>query len=503
MDRKNNRGKICIPAAAKTAAELVELAERARELADVVEIRFDHLDTGEIPAARAAIAKKITSPVITTFRSKEQGGPKDLSMEERKAFWNSHPATLYCDIEEDIFADTAAAECGMRICSFHDFEGGCDIGEVAERLAATDAGILKIAVQTDSVTDAIPLWHFLKKAVADGREAIPVAMGEAGKWTRILGPAHGAFLTFASLETGSETAPGQISARDMIDTFRVKELRKETEVFGIIAGNTSYSTSPWMHNAAFKHTGMDRVFVPLQIRDPGEFISRMVRPSTRELDLNFGGFSVTNPHKQEIIKYLDEIDPTAKAIGAVNTIKVESGRLHGWNTDAFGFIAPLLNILGDIKGSRAAVIGAGGAARACVHSLIGEGSEVTVFARDESKARKFTNEFGVSAEKLTRGETDLNGIDIVVNATPLGTKGEFESQTIADAEQLRGVGLVYDLVYNPFETQLLKEAKKAGVHSIGGMEMVIAQGGRQFEIWTGKPAPIGVMEKAVRARLGI
>src|SRR5262249_54836428 len=156
---------------------------------------------------------------------------------------------------------------------------------------------------------------------------------------RILGLAHGAYLTYASLESGSETAPGQISAEDMKNVFRVKELDESTDVYGIIAGDTSYTMSPYVHNAAFKAAGVNAVFVPLQVSDLDEFIRRMVRPETREIELNFKGFSVTNPHKQAIVRHLDFLYETARNTGAVNTISIENGKLYGHNTDADGFLS--------------------------------------------------------------------------------------------------------------------------------------------------------------------
>ncbi|NOT47926.1 MAG: shikimate dehydrogenase, partial [Acidobacteria bacterium] len=308
------------------------------------------------------------------------------------------------------------------------------------------------------------------------------------------------FMTYASPETGSEAAPGQIPARDLIDVFRVKELDRETEVFGIVAGNSSYSISPWMHNAAFKTAGMNRVFIPLQVADLDEFIRRMVRKETREVELNFKGFSVTNPHKQTMLQYVDEIDETVAKIGAVNTVKIEDNKLFGYNTDAPGFILPLKKAVGDLKGSRVSVVGAGGAARACVYSLLNEGAEVTLLARDPKKASVLAEEFGIAVKEISDERFDT---DILVNTTPLGTKGDNENATIARAERLDGLKLVYDLVYNPLETLLIKEAAAVSVPAIGGLKMLIAQGARQFEIWTGAEAPVTEMTAAVKKKLDL
>ena len=298
---------------------------------------------------------------------------------------------------------------------------------------------------------------------------------------------------------GIETAPGQIPADDLRDVFRVRELDQDTAVYGVIAGDTSYSLSPYMHNAVFKRNGLNSVFIPLQVRDLDAFMRRMVKDGSREVDLNFCGFSVTNPHKQAIMKYLDEVDETARNIGAVNTVKVDNGNLRGYNTDAPGFISALQNAFVELNGARAIVAGAGGAARACVYALKSQGVDVTVAARDRSKAEALADEFQVRALELGSG----NGLetDILVNATPLGTRGGGESATIATSDELRDIKLVYDLVYNPAKTRLLREAEAAGANTLGGIEMLVAQGAEQFRIWTGGDAPLDVMSAAITKRL--
>jgi 3-dehydroquinate dehydratase/shikimate dehydrogenase len=290
----------------------------------------------------------------------------------------------------------------------------------------------------------------------------------------------------------------------MIDVFCVKELDKQTEVYGIIAGDTTYTMSPYIHNAAFKAEGINAVFVPFQVTDVEAFMTRMVHPETREVEINLRGFSVTNPHKQTIINYLDHVDEAAAKIGAVNTIKIVDGKLHGFNTDAKGFIHPLKNEY-EMKAVHAAVIGAGGAARSCIYALKHAGADVTVFARDAEKAATLSQDFGISVKNLENGNskpaTSFSEFDIVVNSTPVGTRGENINETVATAEQLKGVKIVYDLVYNPSETRLLHEAKSVGAKTIGGFDMLIAQAEEQFRIWTGREAPAAEMAVAAKKRL--
>ena len=500
-----NNGSICVSVCGSTADEVLAQVERGHAMADIVEIRFDCVDAEEIPLLVDRLAR-ISTPLLLTFRPAEQGGRRTLTFTERLKFWEHvlwklDGTEFLIDHEFDLDLPLDL-DPKRTIISQHDFQsaGASSLIAQFDALANITGKTVKIAVTANRITDSIEVWKLLKHAESTGKDLIPIAMGEAGKWTRILALAHGAPMVYASLDSGRETGPGQISATDLRDVFRVKELDTATDIIGIIAADTSYSLSPYMHNAAFKQTGLNSVFVPLQVEDLDTFIRRMVDPRTREIELNFTGFSVTNPYKQTVMNYLGKIDPTAETIGAVNTIKIEEGKFIGFNTDAPGFIKPLRDAIGDLTGARVAVVGAGGAARACVYSLKKEGADVTVVSRDITKASSFARDFGVNTDLLTTDHRPLN-TDVLVNATPLGTKGEKENDTIATAEQLRGVQLVYDLVYNPTETRLIREARMAGVPTINGLDMLIAQGAKQFEIWTGREAPVGAMREAVEKRL--
>ncbi len=506
-----NNGKICISVCAETADELIEQIKRADILADVIEIRFDCLneDGFEQIVYSPTELQNYRGITLTTFRPSEEGGKKNLSYKDREEFWIDSPIfefTDWADLENDFSENKINMIWGKVfkkiIKSKHFFNQSPEnLIETYKSLLQEEPDVVKIAVQTDDITDAIPIWKLLERAKSENRQIIPIAMGEGGKWTRILGLAHGAFMTYAALDAGRETAPGQVSARDLVEVYRAKELDETTEVYGILGSNTSVSMSPYMHNAAFKFYGLNSVFVPLQTHDLDEFIRRMVKPETREIELNFKGFSVTIPHKQSIIKHLDFIDETAKSIGAVNTVKIIDGKLHGYNTDAQGFIEPLLNSYGDLNGAKVAILGAGGAARACVYALKQSGAEVTIFARDIKKAESLAEDFKFQISNFKSEGEDYSEFDILVNTTPLGMKGKDEGVTPVSAEQLKGLHLVYDLVYTPFKTQLMNEADIAEVPKIGGLAMLIAQAMEQQKIWTRKDAPMKEMSRAVLERL--
>jgi len=374
-----------------------------------------------------------------------------------------------------------------------------DLSQVYEALRSTPARILKIAVQAHDATDCLPVFQILERALKDGREMIAISMGTAGLATRVLGPSRGAFLTYAALENETGTAPGQISARELKRVYRIEKIDRQTQIFGLIGLPVCHSISPLMHNAAFEATGMNAVCLPFEVRDVKAFIERMIHPRTRELEWDLRGLSITAPHKSAVMDELDWIDPAAEGIGAVNTVVVEDGGLHGYNTDARGLIDPLIQKFGELLGARCAVLGAGGAARAALCGLSQEGAELTLFARDTTKAKVLAEKFDTALETL--GKAGFDGFDVVINTTPLGTAGKFEAETPATSHQLRGAHLAYDLVYNPTDTLFLREASEAGCETLGGLSMLIAQAAEQFKLWTGAAASEGVMYEAAEQAL--
>lgn len=507
-----NNGKICVSVCAETVDEFIEKIEQAAEVGDLIELRFDCLMEpldAKILGAINKTGKSFNGILLATFRPKFEGGKVDLTRKEREEFWiNSHVFEFadWADLEKDISEEKINRFWGKAfkkiVKSHHNFtEQDENLNKIFETLTSNKEDIAKIAVKTNEIADSLAVWKLLGKAKSENKELIPIAMGEAGKWTRILGLAFGSPITYASLEDGHETAPGQISAKDMIDVYRVKELNEQTEIYGVVGNPVSHSLSPYMHNASFKHHDLNAVYIPFEVRDLDEFIKRMVKPETREIDWNLRGFSVTIPHKEAIIKHLDFIDEDAKKIGAVNTVKIVDGKLHGFNTDADGFIAPLKNAYGDLANVNAGIIGNGGAARACVHALKKERANVSIFARNMEKAENLAEEFDVDLKDISTLSSEQKTLDIIINTTPLGMIGELENDSPTTFDQLKHLQLAYDLVYNPIETVFLRDAKKANIKTISGIEMFVAQGIKQFELWTELEAHAEHMKEAAINRL--
>ena len=497
---------ICVSICERSLDAVEQAMAGAATAADIVEIRLDCLDQPHILQNSHALndlLKKSQRPTILTYRPAQQGGKRELDTAARRQFWlfNRPASDSFLDIEFDLASDPTRLSAGLSIdwsrviCSHHDFTGvPADLDELYSAMVKTPARVLKIAIKAGDVIDCLPVFRLLERAREDGREMIAIAMGDAGIATRILGPSRGAFLTYASPENEKATAPGQITARDLRDVYRIRKLDRQTEIFGLVGSPVSHSLSPRIHNAAFEATGINAVYIPFEVRDLNAFIRRMVHPQSREIEWNIRGLSVTAPHKLAVLDNLDWIEPPAREIGAVNTILIDGNGLSGYNRDAIGFIGPLVEKLGDLRGLRCAVIGAGGAANAGVWALRNKDAQVTVFGRAPERAASLAKKFDAEFSALDAAQ--FEDFDLVVNATPLGTAGQLQSQTPVAAAQLRGARLAYDLVYNPVETQFLREAREAGCQTLGGMEMLVAQATEQFRLWTGVSAPEGVMRAA-------
>ncbi|MEP6570225.1 MAG: shikimate dehydrogenase [Acidobacteriota bacterium] len=501
--------RVCISLCEQTLIALELAIARAVAESDLIEVRLDCFDPLELETESLAIESAVEcsgAESILTFRPAEQGGRLALDYAARYLFWNSRIAWAsnnFFDIELDVVEGLAssnplpltALDWSRIICSHHDYVGvPANLNEIYRRMAGTPAHVLKIAVQVDDAIECLALFKLLTYASQDGREMIAIAMGSAGIVTRILGPSRGAFLTYASLDDENVTAPGQMSATELRELYRVEKIDRQTQIFGLIGQPVLHSLSPRMHNAAFAATGTNAVYIPFETRDVKGFIKQMVHPQTRELDWNLRGLSVTAPHKSNVMGHLDWIEPAAREIGAVNTIVVEDDALHGYNTDAQGFMEPLAKMYGELRGARCAIIGAGGAARAALWSLKQARASVTIFARDAAKAGDLRDAF--ECEPVPLEAARFEGFDVVVNATPSGTRGQFENEAPATASQLRGARLVYDLVYNPTETRFLLEAREAGCQTLSGLSMLVAQAAAQFKLWTGTMAPTIVMHEA-------
>lgn len=277
-------------------------------------------------------------------------------------------------------------------------------------------------------------------------------------------------------------------------------INRHTQLVGLIGWPVEHSLSPAMHNAAFAALGLNWHYSLLPT-PPGAVKATLTRLKKR----GYRGVNVTVPHKQAVMSYLDEIADSARAIGAVNTIVIQEGRLIGYNTDADGFLAALQEAGFEPAGRRALVLGAGGAARAVVYALARAGCSVAIYNRTVRRAAQLAHHMQNQNLRspvtwvpitATLADLELSGFDLLVNATSVGMWPQSDASPWPDWLPMPSHWTVYDLVYNPLETRLLAQARAAGARAVGGLGMLIHQGALAFKMWTGVTAPIEVMRAA-------
>ncbi|MFP5263393.1 MAG: shikimate dehydrogenase [Blastocatellia bacterium] len=502
---RESRGPVCAVITESTVDAARSAIRRAGRVADLIELRLDYLRDFDFadPASLSPLLKDKPLPVIITCRAAPEGGRQKVDDEIRLRLLveGARRSADYCDIEAASYDDAAkmSPDLSRLIVSYHNFAGTPpDLNAVYDRVTALPAAAYKIVTRANSISDSLAVFRLLDRARIDGRAMIALAMSEPGAMTRIIGPGRGSFLTYASLERGGESAPGQPTCGELRDVFRIHRLTRDTAITGIVGSPVAHSASPVMHNLAFKSLGLDFVYLPFEVDDAGEFFKRFVLPATREIDWRLRGLSVTIPYKTSVAPFLDEIDATAERVGAVNTVVIRDGSVKGYNTDIEGAIRPLERVL-PLDGQSCGVVGAGGAARAVTYGLTRKGARVKIFARDLSKARGLAESFGVPVCPLDSLQS--SDVQIVINTTPAGMRGHSERASPVPPRALRGRLVAYDLIYNPLETQFLKDARAEGCRVIGGLEMLVEQAALQFELWTGEEAPVDLMRRAALERL--
>ncbi len=465
-------------------AELRAARDRV-EGADLVEMR---LDTTRDPDPAAALADRRT-PVIVTCRAQWEGGHFSGSEEQRRRILADALAlgAEYVDVEFRAgFDDLIRSHHGRRlIVSSHDFgDMPADLVTRQRAMRATGAEVVKIAGKASCLSDCLPLLDLARHAKDDGQMVL-IAMGDAGLSTRILAGRYHSAWTYA----GSVRDVGQLSAEALLATYRFRTITERTAVYGLTGSPVSHSVSPAMHNAACAAAGIDAVYLPLPATSADDFL--------RFADaIGIRGASVTIPHKVSLFERADDVDEMTRRIGALNTLKKEGSRWSGRNTDLQGFLNPLaLRGIG-LRDKRVSILGAGGSARSVAIGAGSQGARVTVHARDAARALPVAALAGGVAGTWP---PDADSWDVLVNCTPLG----MHPNTEASPASFKGpaTGLVYDLIYNPVETRLLREARAAGCQTIGGLDMLVEQAIEQFSWWTGVRPEAAPMRAAAMARL--
>jgi 3-dehydroquinate dehydratase/shikimate dehydrogenase len=475
---------------------MLENAEQSVRENHFVEFRLDYLanPAAILPKLKTFLYERGEVTAIATCRRAATGGKfkgtinAELEVLEKAAQVGCH----LIDVELQTAEHMKPAQMkklrsygAALIISHHDFEATRDLDKVFDRILPFQPEFVKIVSTAKTLSDNVAMMRFLDRR-RDEANLIGIVMGDQGTISRVLGLRAGSVFTFAAPQAGAETGPGQIDARTLREAWRIDQIDASTKVYGVAGNPVRHSLSPLMHNIGFRRETVNAVFLPLQTTRVNDLLTLV-----REVPLH--GLAVTMPFKSEIIKHLAKTDALSEKIGACNTVvRSQDGKLYGFNTDVAAIVRPLERRL-PLNGAKILVLGAGGAGRAAVFGLTEKGAEVFVWNRTAETAKKLARQ--AKAKTIKREQIAKSSFDVIVNATPIGMRG-VKPASLLEPKELN-TRLVFDLVYNPIDTPLIRMAREKGLPVVTGVEMFVHQGARQFEIWTGKPAPEEEMLRVV------
>jgi len=467
--------------------------------APLVELRLDYIN-GQVNLKR--LLPDRPGPVIVTLRRPQDGGKYSGSEEERRMLLRTAIAegVEYVDLEEDAAAAIPRYGKTKRIISLHDFRKTPEnLEEIHARLAGLDADIVKIATLANHPHDNLRMLRLVQTSAIP---TVGLCMGDIGVPSRVLSGRYGAPFTYATFHHERALAPGQLSFEQMRDVYRYDEINAETEVYGVIGDPIGHSLSPLIHNAAFRALGLNKVYLPFRI--PREDLQKFF-DDARELGVK--GVSVTIPHKEAVLKRVTKVDGAIRGVGAANTLLIEGDQLAGYNTDyraAMDSLAAALQESGnakpeDLSGKVALVLGAGGAAKAIAYGLQRRGAEVVVASRTRDRADRLAD--AISVKAVDWGARHNFWVDILINCTPVGMHPNVD-ETPYDKHYLKPSMLVFDTVYNPESTLLVKDARSRSCTVITGVEMFIRQAALQFKLFTDQDPPTELMREVLKRAIG-
>ncbi|QDZ22541.1 dehydroquinate dehydratase [Chloropicon primus] len=487
---------------------------------DIVELRLDYLKAEELDVeGLVGACRERNLRCIATYRPEWEGGRYAGGEEERlSALVEAAKAGAnYVDLEYKLGEERLL---GLRsevsqvsgckvIVSDHNYEvtpSSSELRGLIGSMKSCGADVTKIATTATCTKDAFRMLQLAREESGEGNQTIALAMGEMGLPSRLLAPKYGAFLTFGALTAGRESAPGQPSLADMMQVYRLKSQRSDTEVFGVIGDPIKHSMSPVIHNAAFDSVGSNAVYLPFLVTDVEDFITTF-----KEYDLS--GCSITIPHKEQVEKYCGEVDQVASKIGAINTIVSQreangegEATLKASNTDWVAAISAIEEGMGgpgSLKGKEVCILGSGGTARALAFGALERGAgQVTIANRTLSKAETLAKELGCLAKSLEdlEGDKSITG-SVLINTTSVGMSGPNVDKAPVSAGVVARFDLVFDAIYNPLKTKLLGMAEEGGKTTVSGVEMFIGQAAEQFKQFTGAEPPLDLMREKVMERL--
>ncbi|HEY4930192.1 MAG TPA: shikimate dehydrogenase [Terriglobales bacterium] len=490
--------RVCVAVVGEDASNIIERAESLVRDNPFMEFRLDYLAQPAValPKLKHFLDLHPEATVIATCRRVVNGGKFKGSAAAQLDILTKAAVTGFqlVDIElqsAEILKSGELAELKDRvgvILSFHDFKATKRLEETFAAMKQYPADFYKVVSTATSLYDNVQMMKFLQAHSAQ-HEMVGLCMGEQGIISRVLGVRAGSVFTFAAATRGEETAPGQVTASELRDTYRIEMVDAATQVYGVAGDPVAHSMSPIMMNSAFRRETVNAVFLALHAKTMKDLMACVS-------DIPIRGLSITMPYKQDIVGSLSNSDALTKQVGACNTVvRSQDAKLYGFNTDVAGVVVPLEQRM-TLQGAKILVVGAGGVARAAVFGLKNKGAEVFIVNRTPEKGQALAKQ--TKAKFLKRTDLAKMSFDVIINATPLGM-GSNRQSPLEDKEL--NAKFLFDLVYVPAETKLMKMARAKNIQVIPGLEMFVQQGARQFEIWSGKPAPVAEMSFVVSKAL--
>jgi len=515
--------KLTVPIAAKDLGQAKQQIKAARAAgAEMLELRTDYLENLNLDLVKNLIAEAKTAarqplPIIVTCRDRRQGGAIgypdhlriDILTEALKAGVEfidfEYENFLSAENQERIQRALSQVSKGRLILSAHNFETKFPNITKLHRHIQTlyPAAIPKLVYTANHINDCFEAFDLLRRT---GVERIVFCMGAAGLITRIIAKKLNSFVTFASIDDKSETAPGQMTIEQLKTIYRWDSINADTKLYGVIGSPVAHSVGPAAHNACFADTGENRLYLPLLVEGGREEFDYFLRHILTRSWLGFRGFSVTIPHKENALNFVKEnqgfVEPLAEKIGAVNTIIVgPDSKLLAYNTDytaALDAITSTLDSKANLKDLPVTIIGAGGVARAIVAGLSDAGAKITIYNRTTARGEKLAAEFNCDFAPLD----DLPNVKakLLINCTSVGMYPDTDA-TPLPKKCIKKNMVVFDTVYNPPQTLLLKQAEEKKAKTIDGLSMFINQAAAQFKLFTGKASNTKLMRKSISEHL--
>lgn len=487
--------RLCVAVIGSDANAMVEKAEALVRDNSFMEFRLDYLSKPglALPRIKRFIESHPGTVVIATCRRAANGGKFRGSIASQLDVLGKAAAAgcQLVDVELQTVNKCKPAQLqklrsrAALILSFHDFRATKKLDETLEKMIEFPADYYKVVSTATTLSDNVTMIKFLARE-GDRHSLISMCMGEQGIISRVLGVRAGSVFTFAAASAAEATAPGQVTAQELRNVYRIEQVDVATRVYGVVGDPIAHSLSPAIMNAAFRRENVNAVYLALHAKTLKDLLA-----CVKEIPIH--GISVTMPYKESILPFLDNTDSHTTKVGACNTVvRAQDGKLYGFNTDTAGIVRPLERRLNTLEGARILVIGAGGAARAAVFGLKERGAEVYILNRTAAHAKKLAHQ--ARARIMKRPDLKKMAFDVIINATPVGM-GNSRDTPLQDKEI--NARYVFDMIYDPSETRLMKLAKERGAQIIPGIEMFVHQAARQFEIWTGKPAPWDDMLRVV------